>query len=79
MVRFTTAQHGEVTQELGIGYMPEKKIGSKLEVVYEASHPSNVKANSTFQLKVVPWAAIIFGWGGFITLLLDFFGVIHIQ
>ncbi|MEO6992100.1 MAG: DUF3592 domain-containing protein [Lacunisphaera sp.] len=78
VVEFKTNKQETIVQKLGRGYKPAKAVGTKLQIIYEADHPTNVQVDSFFQLRVLPWLAIIVGSGGLILTLLNWTGVVHI-
>ena len=79
VVEFKTSKQEVFVQKLGKGYKPAKAVGTKLQVIYEPGNPTNVQVDSVFQLRIVPWLAIILGSGGLIIMLLDWSGIIHLS
>ena len=75
VVRFLTDEQEWITQELSIGYLPTKKEGTKLEVIYDPEDPSNVEINSTFQLEVLPRIFVIIGFSGLVLGFLELFEI----
>ena len=79
VVEFKTSKQEVIVQKLGNGYKPAKAVGTKLQVIYEPDNPTNVQVDSVFQLRIVPWLAILLGSGGLIITLLDWIGIIHLS
>lgn len=76
VVRFKTDQGEWVTQKLGIGYLPAKAEGTKLEVIYDPEDPTNVEIHSPFQLEVLPRLFVAFGLAGLIVGILAYLNYI---
>jgi len=78
VVRFLTDKQEWITQELSIGYNPEKDVGAKLEIIYDTDDLTNVEINSTFQLKIIPGIFLAIGLCGIIFDVLELLGITQI-
>ena len=75
VVRFLTDKQEWIVQELNIGYSPAKKEGTKLEVIYDPTDPTNVAINSTLQLHILPRLLVIIGSCGTLFGVLELLGI----
>lgn len=79
VVRFLTDKQEWITEELGIGYKPKKREGTKLEVIYDPENPTDVEIHSILSLKLLPLLFIITGIVGVVLASLEYLGVVHIE
>jgi len=70
VVRFLTEKQAAITKELDNGYLPKKKEGTMLEVIYDPSDPTKVVESSIFQLETFPITMITVSICGLIFSLL---------
>lgn len=77
VVRFLTDKKEWITQELSVGYSPEKEEGTKLEIIYDPEDPSNVEINSPFQLEILPRILVIIGVCGLTLEILELLDITH--
>lgn len=78
VIRFMTDKQEWITQELSFGYLPAKREGTRLEVIYDPDDPSIVEIASTLQLEVFPKIFVAIGVGLFILTVLELLGVIQV-
>ena len=77
-INFVTDKNESVTVELSFGTLPERSVGTTIEVVYDPDDPHNFDTSPGFFLVILPRVLVAAGLTGIIVSTLEMFNVISI-
>jgi hypothetical protein len=76
VISFLTDKNQTVTKELSIGFFPARRIGKKLQVIYDPDNPSDVVIYPGLRLVIIPRVLVVVGLTGVVIVILNYLKVI---
>jgi hypothetical protein len=76
VVRFLTNKQEWITQKTNVGYSLARKVGARVEVIYDPDEPTNVEINSVFILAILPRLLVCAGVVGFVLSILFYLNIV---
>jgi len=77
VIRFLTDKQEWITYQFDTGYLPKRREGKKLQVIYDPEDPTDVEIYSVFMLGVLPRLFIALAVTGVVFVVLAVLGVIN--